>query len=123
MLTTFTVKKDDLTTNVVYSLMGNSSSDAQYIDASGNLSAPRKLTVSHQLKSVGSKGSDRHQVLVQHVYLDTLGVSQVISANFTLSVPRSAFVTDTVVLDAIAALVNYLGLAGVKASLIDGIIP
>lgn len=123
MLTTFTVKKNDGTTDVVYSLQGNSTTDASYIDATSSLSAPRKVTVSHQLKAIGQQGSDRHQVLVQSVVLDANGVAQVISANLVLTVPRSAVATDTLVLDALAACVNYLALNGVKTALIDGIIP
>lgn len=123
MLNTFTVKKDDGTTNVTYSLQGNSQTDASYIDATSSLSAPRKAVISHQLKPIGSAGSDRHQVLFQSVVLDANNVAHVISANIVLTVPRAAVATDTLAKDVLAAAVNYLALAGVKDALIDGIIP
>lgn len=123
MLSTFTVKKNDGTTDVVYTLQGNSTTEASYIDTTSSLSAPRKAIVSHQLKPTGSQGSDRHQVLFQSVVLDANNVPHTISVNMMLTVPRATVATDTLVLDAIAATVNYLGLSGIRAALIDGIIP
>lgn len=124
MLQTFTVKKADTTTDVVYALQGNSQTSASYIDQTSNLSNPRKITVNHTLKAAGQPGSDRHQVLVQSVVTDAAsGQSKVISANLTLTVPRSADVSDTHVLDALAALKGYLNLSETESKLIDGMIP
>lgn len=123
MLNTFTVKKADGTTDVVYSLQGTASDSASYIDASSSLAAPRQVKISHSIKPVGSTGSDRHTVLAQSVIQDTNNVSHVISASLTWTIPRAAQVTDTLSKDCLAALVNYLALGGVKDSLIDGIIP
>lgn len=123
MLATFTVKKADGTTDVTYSLQGNSSDGASYIDATSSLSAPRMVKVSHSLKPIGSTGSDRHTVLAQAVVLDANNLPQTMSASLTWTIPRSSVVTDTLSKDVLAALVNYLAIAGVKDALIDGIIP
>lgn len=118
----FTVKKNDGTTDVIYTLQAPSEFKASYIDTTSSLSAPRKLTVVNTLKAIGQTGSDRHQVLCQHVYLDANNIAQVVSANITLSVPRNAVITDTLVLDCLMAPINYLQQAGVKTALLDGII-
>lgn len=123
MLATFTVKKADGTTDVVYSLQGNSNDGASYIDATSSLSAPRMVKVSHALKPIGSTGSDRHTVLAQAVVLDANNLPQTMSASLTWTIPRSSVVTDTLSKDVLAALTNYLALTGVKDALIDGIIP
>lgn len=123
MLATFTVKKADGTTDVIYSLQGNSSDGASYIDATSSLSAPRMVKVSHALKPIGSTGSDRHTVLAQAVILDANNLPQTMSASLTWTIPRSSVVTDTLSKDVLAALANYLALNGVKDALIDGIIP
>lgn len=123
MLATFTVKKADGTTDVTYSLQGNSSDGASYIDATSSLSAPRMVKVSHSLKPIGSTGSDRHTVLAQAVVLDANNLPQTMSASLTWTIPRSSVVTDTLSKDVLAALVNYLAISGVKDALIDGIIP
>lgn len=123
MLNTFTVKKADGTTDVVYSLQGTASDSASYIDASSSLSAPRQVKISHSIKPVGSGGSDRHTVLAQSVVQDTNNVSHVISASLTWTIPRAAQATDSLSKDCLMALVNYLALGGVKDALIDGIIP
>lgn len=123
MLSTFTVKKADGTTDVTYSLQSAASDSASYIDASSSLSAPRMVKVSHNLKPIGSTGSDRHTVLAQAVVLDSNNAPQVMSASLTWTVPRSASATDILSKDVLAALVNYLNLVGVRDALIDGIIP
>ena len=123
MLATFTVKKADGTTDVTYSLQGNSSDGASYIDATSSLSAPRMVKVSHSLKPIGSTGSDRHTVLAQAVVLDANNLPQTMSASLTWTIPRSSVVSDTLSKDVLAALVNYLAISGVKDALIDGIIP
>lgn len=123
MLNNFTVKKADGTTDVVYSLQGTSSSDASYIDSTSSLSAPRIVKVSHQLKPVGSTGSDRHSVIAQAVVLDANNVPHTMSASLTWTIPRAAVATDTLSKDVLAAVLGYLGLSGVKDAMIDGIIP
>lgn len=123
MLSTFTVKKADGTTDVTYSLQSAASDSASYIDATSSLSAPRMVKVSHSLKPIGSTGSDRHTVLAQAVVLDSSNAPQVMSASLTWTVPRSASATDVLSKDVLSALVNYLNLVGVRDALIDGIIP
>lgn len=123
MLTSFTVKKADGTTDVAYQLQSAAADSASYIDTTSSLSAPRVFKVSHSIKPVGSAGSDRHTVLAQSVVLDANNVAQIMSASLTWTVPRSACATDALSKDVLAALVNYLNLSGVKDALIDGIIP
>lgn len=123
MLTTFTVKKADGTSDVTYQLQSAAADSASYIDPTSSLAAPRVVKISHSIKPVGSAGSDRHTVLAQSVVLDANNVAQIMSASLTWTVPRSAGATDTLSKDVLAALVNYLALSGVKDALIDGIIP
>lgn len=123
MLNTFTIKKADGTTDVVYSLQSAASDSASYIDTTSSLSAPRTVKVSHTIKPIGSSGSDRHTVLAQSVVLDANNASHIMSASLTWTVPRAAVATDTLSKDVLAAMVNYLNLSGVRDALIDGIIP
>lgn len=123
MLNTFTIKKADGTTDVVYSLQSAASDSASYIDTTSSLSAPRTVKVSHTIKPIGSSGSDRHTVLAQSVVLDANNTSHIMSASLTWTVPRAAVATDTLSKDVLAAMVNYLNLSGVRDALIDGIIP
>lgn len=123
MLQTFTVKKNDGTTDVVYALQGASTDSANYIDQTSSLASPRTVRVTHNIKATGGSGSDRHTVLAQSVVLDANNVPHVMSASLTWTVPRAAVATDTLSYDVLMAAVNYLGLSGVKTALIDGIIP
>lgn len=123
MLQTFTIKKADGTTDVVYNLQSAASDAASYIDATSTLSAPRTMKISHQIKPIGSSGSDRHTILAQSVVLDANNVPHIMSASLTWTVPRAAVATDTLAKDVLAAAVNYLNLVGVRDALIDGILP
>lgn len=123
MLNTFTVKKADGTTDVVYSLQSNDGASASYIDTTSQLSAPRVVKVSHQIKPIGNAGSDRHTVLAQSVVLDANQQPHIMSASLTWTIPRASVSTDTLSKDVLAALTNYLNLSGVRDALIDGIIP
>lgn len=123
MLSTFTIKKADGTTDVVYNLQSAASSEASYIDASASLTAPRLVKISHSLKPLGSSGSDRHTVLAQSVVMDANNSPQIMSASLTWTVPRNTVVTDTLAKDVLMAAVNYLSLSGVKDALLDGILP
>lgn len=123
MLSTFTVKKADGTTDVVYNLQSAASSEASYIDATASLAAPRLVKISHSLKPIGSVGSDRHTVLAQSVVSDSSGNPFVMSASVTWTIPRNALATDTLAKDCLVAALNYLNLVGVKDALIDGILP
>lgn len=122
MLQSFTVKKSDGTTDVVMSLQTTLANEASYVDKSLNLSAPRIMRVSHNLKAVGGKGSDRHNVLSQLIVVDANGIPFTISAGLTWTIPRSAAVTDTLAKDVLAGLLNYLALPGVKDDMLDGVI-
>lgn len=121
MQQTFTVKKSDGTTNVVYTLRSASGNAAEYVDATSSPSAPRLAKVSHSLKPIGSRGSDRHTILLQNVILDSDNVPHIVSASVTITVPRAAVVTDVIVKDVIAATTGYLALPGVVDATIDGI--
>lgn len=118
----FTVKKNDGTTDVVYTPQGSTLDSATWIDTTSTLSAPRSAKLVHNVKPIGSVGSDRHTLTFQSVVMDTNGVPHVISTTFGLTVPRAAVVTDTLILDCISALQGCLAAPGVKAALIDGII-
>lgn len=123
MFNTFTVKKADGTTDVIYSLQGTASDSAQYIDTTSSLASPRTVKVSHNIKPIGSSGSDRHVIVAQSVVLDANNVAHVMSASLTWTIPRASIAADILSKDVLAALTNYLALAGVKDAIIDGIIP
>lgn len=124
MLSTFTIKKADGTSDAVYNLQSAATNEASYIDVSASLTAPRLLKISHSLKPIGSTGSDRHSILAQSVVSDPkTGAPNVISASLTWTVPRNAAATDTLAKDCLVAALNYLSINGVQDSLIDGILP
>lgn len=120
MQPSFIVKKSDGTTNVTYSLR-SSGAVTEYIDTTSSPAAPRLARISHSMKPIGSRGSDRHTTLFQSVVLDDAGMPQIVSDTRTITVPRSAAVTDVIVKDCIAASTGYWALAGMVEATLDGI--
>lgn len=117
------LKNSDGTTVVGYSLRSSMGTTAEYMDPTTSPAEPRVLKVSHAMKAVGSKGSDRHTVLTQRVLIDALGVPQTVSVSTTVTVPRSPVVTALIVKDEVAHNQAYLALPGAVDAILDGITP
>jgi hypothetical protein len=120
MQPSFIVKKSDGTTDVTYKLR-SSGNTTDYVDTSSSPAALRQAWISHSMKPIGSRGSDRHTVLFQSVVLDADGNPQIVSDSRTITVPRSAAVTDVIVKDVIAAQNGYWALSGMVDATLDGI--
>lgn len=120
MLNDITVKASDGTTDIVLDLASTMANRVKYMDQATDLQEPRFLELGHALKPIGSKGSDRHHLLVQHSLLDSEGNPQVVSVKMTITVPRSAAVTSAIVKDSVAIATNTLALSGVLDDFING---
>lgn len=121
MQQSLSLKKNDGTTTVVFSLRSSNGTAAEYMDPASSSASPTLLRVSHALKPVGSKGSDRHTILNQAVVLDSLGQPHVCSVSTTITVPRNPVITEQIIKDQLAYNRNYLALAGCIDAIIDGI--
>lgn len=122
MQQTISVTKDDGRSLVNYTLRSSGTNSAEYVDQSSTPSAPRLVKLSHALKPIGSTGSDRHSVLVQHVVINNEGKPVIISDSRTITIPRSTSVTNTLIKDVLAASDGVMNLAGFKDALISGVI-
>lgn len=121
MQQSFSVKKSNGTDSTIFALRSAGGTTVEYVDTSSSPAAPRQMKISHAMKPIGSRGSDRHTVLVQNVVLDSENTPHIISTSVTITVPRAAVVTDTLVKDVIVAATGYLALPGVSDALLDGI--
>jgi hypothetical protein len=118
------------TTYTLQGVVGNKSS---YINSTSSLRLPDALVVNHDIKGAGARGSDRHQVLKQFAVESDAGAVDINSINVTLSVPRNTGLTDTAVVNEVAATLSYFvgdlsstqftKLTAVVAGLIDGVTP
>lgn len=119
--------------SVSYTLQGTVGTRSSYIQSASSLRLPDALVVNHELKSAGSAGSDRHQVLKQLAAEDTSGKVDILSFNQTLAVPRNNGITDTMVIEQVAEGISFFignltsgqvsKLTSVVANLIDGVTP
>ena len=117
----FTVN-NDAGTSIAFTLQGTSGRTAEYINTQSSLSEPLSAVMGHDIKSIGSKGTDRHNVSFKQTVLDVTGAAHTCSISVQIAVPRSAVITSEMIYDLRAFIVGYLT-KGHVGLLIDGITP
>lgn len=116
-----TVTKSDGTTDIVYTLQSQVGSQLNYSNVSAGLTEPETLRIQHFLRPVGSKGTDRHQIVfTKAVVEDTTGNYLQLIASLQLSVPRSTDITLTMCKDIIAQMTSYINKTANLTSIVAG---
>jgi hypothetical protein len=100
--------------DVTYRITGRDSGGSKRIDIATTLSAPAFLSVRHSSTGKGADTVDRHLVQFTRTLVDANGVPRTLTVNFTVAVPRSAVMTNTVVADQIMNLLDLLASGGLS---------
>lgn len=114
--------KDHLEADNVFSLQGNSPTEAKYIDPDSSLAAPLGFSVKFSTPAIGSKANDRCVITFSDVDVLTDGSAAVGSIKVELSIPRASTWTEAQTRALAAYVRNYLTDARVQL-LVDGITP
>lgn len=102
-----------------FTKVSNDVDEANFLDSSTTLSAPRALSIKHTMAKSGNvSGVDRHLVSFQHTVLDAANKPITATVNVTLAVPR-ATITRTNVDDLIAFAKNFFTTSN-TTSLLNG---
>lgn len=120
MIQTTTLKRNDGTTDVVFNISPTSDGTILFKDQAGTPATPTIIKVSFQDKAPGQKGSDRRNVLCQIVSVDANGISDVTSVSLQWTLPRSTAGLPSKYDDALALLLNFLSLPGMKTAIKQG---
>lgn len=97
--------------DISYALIAQNETGTRRIDVATDLAYPRTLQVKHSVQGGGVAAVDRHLVQFSHTLAGADGpVSAVV--NFTIAKPRDAVVTNAVVFDLVANLVDFLSDGG-----------
>lgn len=116
--------KSDGTTDVTYSPMNNQGNISVYGNTSAGLVEPETLRIQHNLRPVGAKGTDRHQVVLQKVIVeDATNQNLVMSMSVQFAIPRSSEVTLAMVKDLVAQMTSYINKTANVTSLFNGATP
>jgi hypothetical protein len=116
--------KSNGTSDVTYTISRSTGLVSEYSDQSSGLTTPQILRVTHNLRPVGAKGTDRHTIALQKVVVETAtGISLVGSVSLQISVPRSTDFTLAMVKDLIAQLTSYCNLTANVTGLFNGATP
>lgn len=93
---THVLKEMDNTTDVTYTLAGQTDKGAQYRVSSRSLGLPQSLGFSFNIGNPGSKGNDKVTVALKNtVQNSSTGLVSTGSLTATLSIPRDSEWTDT----------------------------
>lgn len=105
--------------DVTYRLRSSEANGTQRIDIATDLRNPALLTIRHSTTGKGLDAVDRHLVSMTRALTNTNGNQVVLTLNFTLAVPRDSVVTNQIVYDQVANLLDFLSDGALSAGLSD----
>jgi hypothetical protein len=97
---------------VTYNLQNYPQNGAQRIDVSRASNEPRTLLIQHTASGKGSAVVDRHLISAKVTELDAGGSPFTATVNLTMAVPRSTAISQTDVLDCLAAIIDLVSDGG-----------
>jgi len=110
--------------DITYARVGGDTTSSRYIDVASTLSEPGLFEIKHNVQGTGASVIDRHLVsLKRTVVASPVPVS--LTVNFTVAVPRNAVVTNQMVYDAVANVIDFVsagGLATLTTTTIDSLL-
>lgn len=93
--------------DVVFTLVSQDGTGTRRLDVASNLAFPGLLVIKHSVNGSGANAVDRHLVQVSRTVDATSGPKTAV-VNFTLSIPRDTAITNQIVLDMVANLVDFV---------------
>lgn len=119
MFATSLTLKNYSNVDTVFNKLSSSNTESVFLDASTTLSAPRRLSIKHQMAKDGVVGRDRHLVQVATTKLDAANNPKQVIINISVQADR-AVITRSDVDDALALAKNALGTTGLVTQLLNG---
>lgn len=98
-------KKDG--TDVVFKLIRNNQDGTMRLDSASSLALPNMLVIKHSVTGKSPNQVDRHLIQINKGVQSSTGIVTA-NLNFTLTVPRDAAVTPTIIHDMVSHLVDFL---------------
>jgi hypothetical protein len=110
--------------DVTFARVGGDTSSSRFIDVASNLAEPGLFEIKHNQSGSGATVVDRHLVSLKRTVAATpLPVS--LTVNLTIAVPRNAAVTNQMVYDAVANVIDFVsagGLATLTTTAVDSLL-
>jgi hypothetical protein len=99
--------------DVTYSKRGSDVSSSQFIDIASTLSEPGLFEIRHQSQGQGAGAIDRHLVSLKRT-VNASPSPVTLTVNFTMAVPRNAVVTNQMVYDGVANVLDFIMAGGLS---------
>lgn len=123
-ITTPIVVDDASGDDITFARIGGDVSTSRFIDVTSTMSEPNLFEIKHNVQGSGASVIDRHLVsLKKTVSASPLPVSLVV--NLTIAAPRNAAVTNQMVYDCVANVIDFVsagGLATLTTTTIDSLL-
>lgn len=106
-------------TDVTYRLVGRSLTGSKRIDIATDLRNPALLRIEHSVAGKGTAAVDRHLVQLSRTLTDATGVQATLVINFTVAIPRNSVITNQIVYDGVANILDLLSDGALTTALSD----
>lgn len=93
--------------DVTYVLVKQGDIGTTRLDSSTSLAYPGQMQIKHSVSGSNGNASDRHLVQFSRTLAGTGGAKTLV-ANFTLNVPRDSVITNQIVYDLVANLLDFI---------------
>jgi len=97
--------------DVTYVLNKQDGTGSERMDQASTLAAPAVLRIKHSVTGKGKDAVDRHLVQIARTMADSTH-SATLVGNFTLNVPRDSLMTNQIVYDLVANLLDFIMAGG-----------
>jgi hypothetical protein len=99
--------------DVTYVLNKQDGTGSERMDQASTLAEPAVLRIKHSVTGKGSAAVDRHLVQIARTEADSSSSATAI-VNMTLTVPRSSLITNQIVYDMVANLLDFVMAGGLS---------
>jgi len=106
-------------TDITFRLIGTEANGSKRINVATDLRSPYLLRIAHSVSGKGAQAIDRHLVQFSNTQMSANGNPVVLTTNFTLAVPRDAAITNQMVYDQVANLLDLLSDGALTTALSD----
>lgn len=99
--------------DVTYNLTSTGVQGTTRLDAATTLAAPGMIKISHTTTGKGKAAIDRHLVQCSRTLVDSTSEATLV-VNFTIAMPRNTLITEQIVYDQVANLIDFLMSGGLS---------
>lgn len=116
MLTSTLLLDDASGDEITYVLISQDATGTVRLNSASTNAEPQALSVKHSKSGSGINTVDRHLIQLSKTVLDANSVARTAIVNFTMAVPQATVITNAMVIDLVANLIDLISDGGFSAA-------